>query len=341
MNLIRHLNEDLLAEANRKDFTQLAIALALGNGSPTRSAEAAGRLGASPRVIELCRKAVSGTLNQASPGWGDALAADYGALANSFLESLGSVGAYDRILADAISLPAHARIVVNVTAASGAKTDEGAVKVHTQLDIDSNLLASRKAVCEVVISDELARLSGPLGIAFIENELRKGVSAATDADLIAVITTGLSPLTAGGSLLEDLATALAALSSDSRSRFYALLSSANLKAAATAQTAAGEALYPGLNASTGGVLQGVQILPADAAGDDLVVLDANQVVMTPGSIAISSSGEANVSLTAQSTAATSLWQLNLRAVRAERFYGAKAARASAVAVVADVDYSGE
>jgi hypothetical protein len=103
----------------------------------------------------------------------------------------------------------------------------------------------------------------------------------------------------------------------------------------------GNRLYPELTVN-GGTVGGVTVLPSDQlSSGQVVTFDATQLAHNPGAVVLDASENACIDMSGGNSPVLSLWQKNLRALRAERIYGTKILRNGAVASVADATYTGE
>jgi hypothetical protein len=105
------------------------------------------------------------------------------------------------------------------------------------------------------------------------------------------------------------------------------------------------AAFPGMT-MRGGALMGAPALVTDGlAGDELVLVDANQIAAGSGSVEIDSSKHATLQFNSvpdsppsAATTLESLWQTNRTALKALRYFGCERLRASAVAKIEGADY---
>jgi hypothetical protein len=175
-----------------------------------------------------------------------------------------------------------------------------------------------------------------------------------DAEFVALITDPSPPSQAStGSLLPDLALALASIPANAGAKLFGLASPTLLRQIATASDADGRALFEDVDPVLGGRVAGVQLAPNDglevnsSSESDLVVLDAMQLALSADPPTVSMSNEATVDLgdaptmnagTGQGSNAVSLWQTNAQGWLAERRFSAKAVRTEAVFVVTGARY---
>lgn len=135
----------------------------------------------------------------------------------------------------------------------------------------------------------------------------------------------------------DLASALDALSYGADARLYLVVPPATAKVVAFMRDANGS-LYPGMTVS-GGTIAGIKVVVSDAAAD-AVIFDASQIAAASETITIDASAQADIQMddspTAGAATLVSLFQSNMRAMRATRYFGAEVLRPEAVAVITGV-----
>jgi HK97 family phage major capsid protein len=271
----------------------------------------------------------------------------YADLSEAFLESVGAYGAFDRMVAAMRPLPIKSRIVITTLAGTGATIGEGQLKKATRLSLDGVEVALRKAVGIIVMSDEVTRLSGVRGARLFRGELTKAVAAATDAEFIAELVAGVTPIASFGSTAEalriDIRIMLQQIDSDDSSKFYLLMSSSSCKNMALLED---DDLLRNLTV-TGGSIAGIEVVVTDAAEGNLILCDANQLGADRGLIDVNRSKQATIQLNdapdsppTASTLPTSLWQANLSALKIERWFGVEKLRSAAVAVISGAQYGG-
>jgi hypothetical protein len=177
-------------------------------------------------------------------------------------------------------------------------------------------------------------------LSLLDGELRRAVAIRSDEAFLDALTTttavgsvsstGLS----GGTFPDDLSNALDQIVYGSDGRLYLIVSVATAKALATAWGTAGQS-FAGMGVK-GGTIAGITVLVSDAASD-AILFDASQVAANSEAITLDASSEATVDMndapTGAASAATSLWQSNLLAVRATRYFGAVPLRSTAVVTI--------
>jgi hypothetical protein len=343
---VKHLagiSQSLESGTRAKEFATIAKMIAASKGDAGLASQMSRARRASPRVLEILDKAAVdvGLLND--PGnWADPLAQSYGQVAAGFVESLRYSSAFDAIAAanGFRPVPMKTRVSVVTLGATGAEVAQGFSKPISRLELESGTLDPRKAAAVVVVSQELARNASPAALDLFGRELRSACGAATDSAFLAALAAADgSPTTTGGDAAEDaladLSGALASIDGSATSRYFAVIAPATAKAWAFFGEHAFRNMTP-----AGGSLGGVPITVSDSlpGGVKIIALDANQIAAAPGTVVLDGASHATIALDGESTEGppqtlTSLWQKNLRAIRAERVFGFELLRASAVAVI--------
>lgn len=311
-----------------------------GRGKPADVRHFAEQFGATVRV-QSALKAFPLTTSPSSPGGGSELV-DNQAIADAFITTLRPLGAFDGMLPDMLQLVVQTRIIAAVIGPEGGSPGEGEEKVISSLELDDAQVRLRKAASAIVVSDELARLAGQGGVDFLNTELKGAVAGQTDIVFIAAVTADAPTIAATGtdaeSFRSDLATALALLGLGATSKPYILLAPARALALSMMTAPAGGAEFPDLGPQ-GGSISSVPALVSDAlsgeGSDTVAVADAAGLAADPGTVLLQPAVHASVNL---GGAVVNLWQNNLTALRAERWFGAEKARANAIATITGAAY---
>jgi HK97 family phage major capsid protein len=330
------------------EFTRYAVELLRAKGHPSQAAAAAQGARLPEDIVAVLKSAVTaGTTSNAT--WAESLA-PYARLSDGFLETVAPYSAFDAIVATGsfFAVPMHTRVAVSTLAASGATVGEYAPKAITSLRFSSVDLTIRKAVSFVVLSDELVRNAGSATYQRVGNELRKAVGLTTDkAFLDALIQdTGVASNASTGltaaEIVSDFDIMLQGLSLGATSKPFLVGSPALVQRLALMRGDNGAPTFPDVDIA-GGDIAGVQVVPTDALTDTAVLLDASQIAADPGQVVLDASEQASLQLDDNPTDAASdlrsLWQSNLRALRAERYFAAMPLRPGAVSVLTSVSTS--
>jgi len=328
------------------DFISYAKCLALTKGDVNA---ALGAAESNPRVPErvrtILRSAVQ-TGTTTDPLWAGALT-DYKIALNGLLETLRPREVFTRIKTDgaALIVPLHTRVVAANVGAHGSSVAEGAPKPLTRLTLASNAIPERKSIALVVFSDELVRAPG--AEALIGRELRGAVADATDSEFLAgLIDSSVPTVTGSGPTAADfgtdLAAALAYLRLHAGSRLY-LVVTPDVAARLAVKMTNGVLAFPDL-AVDGGSVAGITVLASDslppAAGSDTsnaMLIDAAALALADDTLVLSASRQAALQMddapSAGAAAMVSLFQSNLVALRAERYFGFEQVRGDGVVVI--------
>src|SRR5205823_3462764 len=116
---------------------------------------------------------------------------EYGALQGAFIESLGSVGAFDRMYADMRQIPEHTRVSIVTSGAAAGTIGEMMLTPISFLAIGGKSLPVYKNVTVLVSTEELIRLTASTSL--LGNEMRKGIALQTDTQALTILTSGISP----------------------------------------------------------------------------------------------------------------------------------------------------
>jgi hypothetical protein len=315
-----------------RPLAEFALALAEARGKAA-DAEYHGERFASPRVQTVLR-AVAGTINPGSPGWGIELA-DAQIIQDGFFAALRFADAFDRMLVDMRRLPARTRLVANTSVASSAP-GEGESKTIGQLSLADGQLDPLKAQCTCVVSQEIARAPG--AVDFLNSELQAGIATSTDSAFIAAISDGAPSIAASGTDAEalryDIGLAIASIAIGAASRPFVLMSPARALAISLMSASGGGQEFPGMTPS-GGEISGITVLATDGTTTDIAIADASGLAADPGELLLSAASHASVDM---GGGLVSLWSQNLLGLRAERHFAASAARPGAVAVITGANY---
>ena len=316
------------------DFYSLCRVEALSKGRRSDARRLADEQ-ATSRVQDIQERAEPGAIGGTSPQWGQELAGDsFRQLAAGFVSALSHEGVFDAALSDMVQQPLRTRLAVNLLTVAASEVDEYAEKPVSQLAFRSDVLEARKAAAIVVLSQELARLAQAdeaIGAA-----LRRGVVAATDASFLSYLISLTTPVPSSGDVLEDLAAAFATVSTGTGSRWYLVVTPAAAAQLAFTSGIAGQA-FPQMTPSGGTI--GITVLVSDQLqAGQAVLFDASSIAATSEAVTVSAAGEASVDLGDSPGTLASLWQRDLVAVKAERFYGFAALRPETIASLSGATY---
>jgi hypothetical protein len=340
---IRDLNQRIETSGRAREFIHALRWLMIGR-SVSNALSIARSTRAPQRVMDIIEKATSDPL--ALGGTAVALS-PFQTGAQAWFASLANASAFDTLLPFMIQAPFRTRAVAVTSTITGMSLAEQDIKPIGRLSLSASDLEVSKAAAQVVVTEELLRTEG--AATFLEVQLRIAVIAATDAKFLSLITAGATSIPASGSTaaaaIADIASLLQAVGSGSGSQLYLVTTASIAKRLATLSASGGARTFPDATV-TGGSLAGVPIVVSDGAG-------AGQIVLADATGIAAAQEGARVDFTAQGavqmdsapdsppTAATNmigLWQNDMRAIKVERFFGAKAVRPLSVAQITGANY---
>jgi hypothetical protein len=362
MNALKLINDlaRTRTDANERagDFLCYARALAKAKGDPALAARQAEHDGASARVVEVLKSAVSaGTTADSS--WASALT-PYRVMSDGFLASLSSLSAFDAMLASGSMrrVPLQQKIVLVTTSLSGSAVGEGQSKPLTSGSLDLAAVAARKSVSAIVCTDELLKLGSSAAIALFNAELRLAVARSTDQTFLSTLYASTSPATSSGytasAVVSDIRGLLNSVAPLATSKPYFICSPAAARALTLFGRDQSSPSFPGAALTgEGELLPGLPMLISDQLPLDsnspasavALLVDAASIVGDSGPVTLDASKYASLQMASgpdspetASTVIEPLFQVGKVALRAERHYGFSIARASAVASLTNIQW---
>lgn len=326
-------------DTRASDFVAFAKCLLVADGD----LPAASTMRASERVRTILKAAVAaGTTTDTD--WASSLT-EYRQVASGFAESLRPVSIFDRLLADnAIRrVPLRSRVVAVTTASTAGETAEGKPRKISALGFSDDTLPVRRVDATVVLSDEVARSASAAATALIGTELRNGVAAATNAAFVTRVTNGVTPTATAGTTaanaLTDVGVLLSGVALGEGSKPYFVMSPARAKSGSMLN-ASGVRVFPDLT-PMGGSIVGIPVLVTNAVDDgEVLLVDGAGIAGDSDTIVLDASGQATIQMddapadpVTATAVQTSLWQHNLRAVRAYRYFAVERFSDAAVAAI--------
>jgi HK97 family phage major capsid protein len=363
------INRSIEMSAKARQFVNLAIAVALSRGNR----EALQAIAADPskpmgpavksiaasrhRVYEMTpdltfrQKAAAAAGTTADSGWALPLA-DYQVLASAFLESLRNYGAFDGMLGSMRRVPFRTRIGAVTSGASGTTVLQQQIKPISRLSLSSTVIDERKAIAILVATDELMRFGDTAAGNLFDVELANAVALETDAQFVAILTSGATTFASNGATAEhvlvDLRGMLAAITTNARSRLFLLMTSSIAKALSVLHTSTGAPAFSSMGYN-GGTIGGIQAVVTDGVPSGTMLLaDAQQIAAASDTIQLAATNEAIVAMdtspdspAAASTVMTSLWPMNWSGLKTERYFGCQKLTTTGVCVLTGASYSGD
>jgi hypothetical protein len=272
---------------------------------------------------------------------------EFGVLLGSFMDSLRNVGAFDRLLRDAMTMPLQpGRVVVNTSAIVSSEVTEAVAKPIKALHLNASDFTPRKVIAQVVLSKELIDGLTDEGLRALGRELRASVALATDTAFMSELSTSNSfegsSTNSFATMLDDMVELARNVQLGATSKPYFIMTSPNAKGLAKAATANGVTTM----GIMGGEIMGIEVLLTDGQGTNKVSLvDASGLAISSEPIELRASEQAVLEMndapthnssTPTATSLVSMWQTNCRALLAERRFAVKQIRPSAVATLTSV-----
>jgi hypothetical protein len=155
-----------------------------------------------PDSVAMQKAAVSAGTT-ADSGWALPLA-EYNTLANAFLESLRSFGAFDAMLPSMRRVPFRTRIGAVTSGATGTTVPQGQIKPISRLTLADTQIDEQKAVVILVVTDELAKFGDNVAGNLFAIELSNAVAVQTDATFISTLTSGATSNGSSGATAEHV-----------------------------------------------------------------------------------------------------------------------------------------
>jgi HK97 family phage major capsid protein len=298
------------------------------------------------RVVEFTKSAAAaGTLT----GWGSPFAS-FQNLSTAFLGSLGAISVFDALWPSMLQAPPRSTILAVSTTLTAGPIAEANVKPASRISLTGSDLDVTKAAAFVAISSELLRSGSPSAVAILQTELRTAIARATNSIFLPLLVAGTSVASSGFTALgvrQDLRTLLSLVSNGADSKLFLITTRTIAEALSVLPDSSGAGAFPGATVN-GGSIGGIPIVVCDeATAGEIILVDASQVAAATEGITLDKSNEAAIELAtpgdsppSASTFQTSLWQMNLSAIRPERYIGAKVLRSDAVAKITGASYSG-
>jgi HK97 family phage major capsid protein len=248
---------------------------------------------------------------------------------------------------------------VSVPAQTGGGTyqwvGQGAPKPVGKLAFSTITLSILKCAGIIVITEELARTSTPSAEEVIRRDMIAGIAAFLDTQFIdpaqapvagvspGSVTNGVTPITTAGTSPANARTDIQALANAMTAALIPsagavlILSETNALALTNALNPLGQPLFPGM-AQGGGMIMGYKAIASQSAGNTVALVQPSAILYADdGGVTIDVSREASLQMDTAldnpplaTTLLTSLWQMNLVGLRAERFINWKKARTGVV-----------
>jgi HK97 family phage major capsid protein/HK97 family phage prohead protease len=348
------------ALANIDHESPLAIAKALyGEDSPV--------VGVLTKGNVVAGSSVSGTWAADLVGAETAVYADFA----EYLQPMTIIGKFGSGgIPSLMRIPFRTPLILETGVPTGYWVGEGKPKPVSAGAYDRTTLDELKLAAISVVTEELLRKSSPSADALLRNSLARAVISTIDATFIdpavpassgvspASITNGVSAIASSGNdadaIREDLRAlwgTFIAANNPPTSAVY-IMSSMTALALSLMVNPLGQAEFPGITMA-GGTFQGIPVITSEylsavSAGGFVVLANASDIYFgDEGGVSVDMSREAslqmldnptNDTVTPTATSMVSMFQTNSVAFRAERILNWKKRRASAVAVLDEVNW---
>lgn len=324
------------------------------------------------------RKAAVAAGSTTDATWAGPLVPDQGGALGDFVEYLRPQTIIGKFGANNIpalrNVPFYTRLVSQTTGGAAGWVGEGKAKPVTKFDFADTTLLPLKVAAISVVTEELLRNSSPSADRLIRDGLVEAARERLDIDFVdpakaasagvspASITNGVTPINASGTgTADDVRCDLLALwqgyiaANVNPTGAVLIMSSSTALALSLMVNALGQPEFPGITMQ-GGFLNGVPVIVseyvgqlANTAGGYVFLVNASDIWLgDDGGFRVDLSREATIQMdtaptqssvaTVTATSGVSMFQTNSVAFRAERTINWAKRRASAVAVLAGVNW---
>ena len=356
-------------------FARLAKTKALAYLDRRTDEDMAKRLyGEDSEVYALLVKANVVAGSSVSGTWGADLVSAEGAVYADFAEFLRPMTILGKFGNGGIpslrQIPFRVPLITQTGGGAAYWVGEGKPKPLTALDFDRTTLDELKVATISVVTEELLRKSSPSADAILRDQLAAAVAAKIDLTFIdpavsasagvspASITNGVSAVTSSGNdadaIREDVRALMATFIAANNPPTTAVwvMSATTALALSLMNNPLGQAEFPNISMA-GGTFLGIPVivseyLSAVSAGGYVALVNASDIYFgDEGGVDVAVSREAslqmldnptNDSVTPTATSMVSMFQTNSVAFRAERILNWKKRRASAVALLDEVNW---
>lgn len=283
---------------------------------------------------------------------------DANIIVTAFISTLRNRSVFYSLLDDGmVKVPLRTRFSAITASATAFIVGEGAAVPVSKLGIKGQTVDPARAAALVVLTDEMVRSAGPAGEAVISRELRRGVTAAVDAQFFDMVVDGDTPTFTGSGtgdaedVRADLRRLLAAVAPTAESRIMFALAPDVARGAATLTGALGAYVFPEMGPTGGRILNTDAMVSDQLEPGTVMLLDSAGIVGNSDTITVDASGDTTVELRDDPTGDTiaptggttmvSMFQTNSVAIMAQAYFGAERVRDNAVAVVTGASWGGD
>lgn len=336
-------------------FARYVGALAASKGQITVAAEFAKRWNDTTPEVGLVLKAAMAAGTTTDSDWAEPLV-EYQTMAGEFIDMLRPATVIGRIQNPSLRrVPFNIRVAGKTQGSTVTWVGEASAKPVSELKFNEVTLGAYKVAGIVVISEELARFSRPGAEDLISNDLRDTITQYLDTQFLDPAVTasaGVRPASITNGVTEidvvtpvtittttnAVQTAFANMAASQMTPTHWITTPTVASTLAFTRTSQDIPAYPGTTPS-GGTLFGLPVITSTVSpADMLILICAPEIFLADdGGIMIDVSREASVMLDSApvqgTTAYTSLWQMNLVGIRAERFINWAKRRSAAVQII--------
>lgn len=329
----------------------VAFELLRAKGIRSAAAQIAEHHGANRRVVENLK----GSIGVGSSESGNFMSGllDRGS-SEAYYGSQHNAGVFFWLVANGRRVPFLTRLSITSMAATAWLKRRGKPVPLTKFELSgSTYLEPEVAAALIVVSDSLLEKASDEARALISQELDDAIVACVDREFFELLRdTGTEVIESTGADADaaraDLRTLFAACPSHKRSRFV-LAAAPDVCHAAAFLSDYGGFVFPDVDPARGGFMFGTPLICSDApAAGELWLIDASQVAVAAGSMAIDTSNQTNIEMadaptshdanTGTGVEMVSMFQTNSTAILAQIEFAAHRMRSNAVAILEGISW---
>lgn len=358
------------------EFARLARVKAISrlDNEPQREVAKA-MYGEDSTVYRIVSKAAVGAATTTDATWAGPLVGDETSAFADFVEFLRPQTILGRFGANGVPslrrVPFRTALIGQTSGGEGYWVGEGKPKPLTDFDFSRTTLDPLKVANIAVVTEETLRDSSPSAEMIVRDQLAAALRARMDTDFInpakaaaagvspASITNGISAITSSGNDADAIREDVRALfgtfiaANNAPTSGVWIMSATTALALSLMRNPLGQREFPGINMN-GGDFEGLPVIVSEyfapvSAGGFVALVNAQDVYLADeGGVAVDMSREASLQMndapttqdatTGTGTSLVSLWQTNAVGFRAERTINWARRRASAVALLDEVNW---
>jgi len=249
----------------------------------------------------------------------------------------------NRIVASARFAPLNTRTGIPSAATVAYQVSDGQSIPVTRFSMAFSSLVPQKSVALAVISNEVLR-GDPRAIDTLYSDLREGITLATDAALVALLKTTLTPIDSEADPANDIRSLLDAVNLTGFGDLLLCVSPKSANILSTWPDGRGALVFPGAS-PTGGKACNVNVYVTAAMSDDeMLLIDINGLLAGPQEVDLQLSNQTMITMddapgtSDDDGALVSMFQTESSCYRVSRHFGVKKVRPSAVALVSGIEW---